>query len=75
MAEIVNVHDLADQYQKNGVVLIKGFLNGELQKTLQQAIDFAVENPTAMFSNFSQSESGRFLFDFLNFRKNNFLSI
>ena len=73
MTEIINVRDLADQYQKNGVVLIKGFLNSELQKTLQQAIEFAVENPTAMFSNFSQSESGRFLFDFLNFRKNNFL--
>ena len=73
MTEIFNLGDLADQYQENGVALIKGFLNSELQKILHQAIDFAVENPSAMFSNLSQSESGRFLFDFLNFRKNNFL--
>ena len=57
MSDVLNVGELADQYQENGVVLIKGFLNGELQKTLQQAVDFAVENPTAMFSNFSLNRS------------------
>lgn len=73
MSEILDESDLADRYQKDGVVLIKNFLNSDLQKTLQQAIDFAIENPSAMFSNFSQSDSGRFLFDFLNFRRNDFL--
>lgn len=73
MFEPSEYHQARSRFQTDGVVQIKGFLSQELQQTLELAIEYSVNNPSAMFSNFSQSESGTFLFDFLNFRKNAFM--
>ena len=61
---------MRNRYEADGVVQIKKFLSNENQEILRWAIEFAVENPSAMFSNLSEVDAGQFLFDFLNFRKN-----
>lgn len=68
-----NLEDLAKQFADDGVVLIRQLFSSETLKLLSDAVEYSIKHPTAMFSDFSKDDSGEFLVDFLNFRRNPYL--
>jgi ectoine hydroxylase-related dioxygenase (phytanoyl-CoA dioxygenase family) len=68
-----NLGLLAENYDRDGVVLVRGFLNGSQLKTLEESLSYARLNPGPMRTNFMSSLEGEFFFDFMTFRRNPYI--
>lgn len=66
----LNLEQLAKNYERDGVVLVRGFLNDNQLRTLEKSLDYARSNPGPMRTNFMSSMDGEFFFDFMTFRRN-----
>lgn len=70
MSGETNLEKLAGLYERDGVVLARGFLDEKQLDTLKKGLDHAKKNPGPMSSDFGQSAQGEFFSDFLTFRRN-----
>lgn len=69
----VYFENLAQTYQRDGVVLVRNFLDDEQLETLRKSLDFAKMNPGPMTNDFASTDQGEFFLDFLTFRRNPFI--
>jgi ectoine hydroxylase-related dioxygenase (phytanoyl-CoA dioxygenase family) len=65
--------NLPDIYNRDGVVLVRSFLDLEQLTSLRDALDFAKTNPGPMSNDFASSDQGEFFMDYLTFRRNPFI--
>jgi ectoine hydroxylase-related dioxygenase (phytanoyl-CoA dioxygenase family) len=66
----MNLDQMHHDYDRDGVIMVRDFLNQNQLSTLMASLDYAVTNPGPMASDLVASDSGNFFFDFLTFRRN-----
>lgn len=54
----VYFENLAQTYQRDGVVLVRNFLDDEQLETLRKSLDFAKMNPGPMTNDFASTDQG-----------------